>query len=107
MENLAICPPPVIRTSALLFQLHALTSLLRSSTPATPGLTRRLTTGKHVHWRACLLKTSKLLPVRSLLKSTWRDQYLVGSKDKLTGEGEPAAELCDRSRHASLIHVSV
>src|SRR5215469_63973 len=75
MENFAISPLPAIRTSALLFQLPAPTSLLTSSIRATPGLTKRLTTLKHGHWRACLLITSKLLLVRFLLKSTWRDQY--------------------------------
>src|SRR5215469_16400698 len=75
MENFAISPLPAIRTSALLFQPPAPTSLLKSSIRATPGLTKRLTILKHGHWRACLLITSKLSLVRFLLKSTWRDQY--------------------------------
>src|SRR5215469_14090909 len=74
MENFAISPLPAIRTSALPFQLPAPTSLLKSSIRATLGLTKRLTTLKHGHWRACLLITSKLLLARFLLKSTWPDQ---------------------------------
>src|SRR5215471_3377472 len=90
MENFAISPLPAIRTSALLFQLPAPTSLLKSSIRATHGLTKRLTTLKHGHWRACLLITSKLLLVRCPLKSTWRDRYSLRRAWPLTHWRRPS-----------------